>query len=258
MVSSIPSECEELLISGYVLGNLSPAEAGLFAEIRAENPEIEEKILELQTSLDVAYFPIEIDPPANLKAKIIAANTQGNISAEKTSSNRANALSSEGIKLSWGKVLTTISGILVLVLSLSNYWFWQSLQKASPDNSPPAEVTKQKIYALQGVNSPGKAQLVVNPQRLNATLTVSNLDPLPPNKVYALWTVIGKEAPFTTDAKGAILTEVFQVDSDGAITKNITVPRVHRDAQLIQKIAITIEKAIAPQTHAGSILISTQ
>ncbi len=97
-----------------------------------------------------------------------------------------------------------------------------------------------------------EAKLIVNPHQLDATLTVSNLSPLPQGKVYALWTVVGKEAPFTTDSKGAILTEVFQVNERGEVLKTIAVPRVHRNNEQIPKMAITIETESAPQAHTGS------
>ena len=41
-MSTLPPECQQLLISGYVLGNLSPAEALLFAEMLQENPQLKE------------------------------------------------------------------------------------------------------------------------------------------------------------------------------------------------------------------------
>ena len=160
-------------------------------------------------------------------------------------------------QFSWRKALGVISIVVVLGLGITNYMFWQTIQQASSDKRQ-QQSSEQEIYSLHGVNTPAKAKLVVNPTALNASLTVSNLSPLPPDQIYALWTVVGKDAPFTTDAKGAILTEVFQVREEGEMTKNILLPPVHRDRNQIQKIAITIEKATAPQAHNGSILISTQ
>ena len=250
-MASLPPRCEQVLISGYVLGNLSPAEAMLFEEILTEKPEVAQQVIELQQTLELAYFPAEVTPPPTLKAKLLAANAALNTS--KPAEATANFLTKWRQKLSWGKVLAAISAALILGLSITNYWFWQTLQRASLE-TPESE---KLVYSLQGVDSEAKAKLIVNPHKLDATLTVSNLSPLPEGKVYALWTVVGKEAPFTTDSKGAILTEVFQVNNQGEVSKQIAVPRVHRNNQQIQKIAITIENESAPQAHTGSILMAT-
>ena len=86
----------------------------------------------------------------------------------------------------------------------------------------------------------------------------SSLPPLPPEKAYALWTVVGKDVPYTTDEKGAILTAVFQVNEQGNFSREIALPQPHLEPKTIQKLAITIEDVSAPQAHTGSIFISTQ
>ncbi len=78
---------------------------------------------------------------------------------------------------------------------------------------------------------------------------------LPPDKVYVLWTVLKKGAPFTTDKKNAILTEVFGVDAKGNVSKQITVPEAYRTKDLIAAIAVTMEDATAPQKHAGAPIL---
>ncbi len=57
---------------------------------------------------------------------------------------------------------------------------------------------------------------------------------LPPDKVYVLWTVLKKGAPFTTDKKNAILTEVFGVDAKGNVFKQITIPVAYRSFLSLQ------------------------
>lgn len=250
-MSSLPPECEKLLISGYVLGNLSPAEAVLFEEMLTENSEVAQQVIELQQTLELAYFPVEVPPPPNLKAKLLAANAA--LSTSQPAEETLNFLNKWSQKLSWGKALGAISAALILGLSITNYWFWQTSQRASIET--PA--SKKLVYSFQGVDSEAKAKLIVNPNQLDGTLIVSNLSPLSSGKVYALWTVVGKKAPFTTDKKGAILTDVFQVNNQGKVSKKIVVPRVHRHNQQIQKMAITIENESAPQAHTGSILIES-
>jgi hypothetical protein len=83
------------------------------------------------------------------------------------------------------------------------------------------------------------------------------LPPLPPGRVYVLWTVLTQNAPFTTDEKEAILTETFQVDERGNFSQTITVPKAYRSKELVTKVAVTMEDANAPQRHAGSPIIIT-
>ena len=80
---------------------------------------------------------------------------------------------------------------------------------------------------------------------------------MPSEKAYALWTVVGKDVPYTTDEKGAILTAVFQVNELGNFSQEIAIPQPHLEPKTVQKIAITVEDVSAPQNHQGSIFIST-
>jgi Anti-sigma-K factor rskA len=143
----------------------------------------------------------------------------------------------------------------IIGLGIVNYRFWQTIQTAKVEG---LEANK-RTYLLKSQDSPtaGTAKLVVNPNQLNATLTVNNLKPLPPEKVYALWTVVGKDAPYTTDEKGAILTRIFEVNKSSDLSTEIAVPQPYQTGKAIKKIAITVEDKSAPQAHAGSILIAT-
>ena len=249
-MSTLPSECEQLLISGYVLGNLSPVEAMLFNEILAENPALKEQVMAMQEVLDSAYAPPEISPPNSLRDQVLAAANQ---SATLTS--EVSQLPRFRPKLSWNKILGAIALGLIIVLGITNYRFWRTIQTAKVENPQVA----RRDYLLQGKDLPEDtvAKLVVNPAQLNGTLIAKNLPTLPPGKVYALWTVVDKNAPFTTDEKGAILTAVFQVNQSGNVSQEIIVPEPHFTGKAVSKIAITVEDKAAPQAHQGSVLMAT-
>ena len=55
MMPSLSTECQQLLISGYVLGNLSLTEAMLVEEILRENPEAQQQLIELQQAWEETY-----------------------------------------------------------------------------------------------------------------------------------------------------------------------------------------------------------
>ncbi|MCC0178585.1 anti-sigma factor [Waterburya agarophytonicola K14] len=254
-MSTLPPECEQLLISGYVLGNLSPAEALLFQEMLAEDPSLNEQVIAMQEALDLTYAPLEMLPPVTLRDRILAASN-----TEITKSTITNNLESASPKyvLPWNKILGAITLTLITTLGIANYRLWRSVQIAKNIDIG-TNIQKDKLtYLLNGEDVNQKAQLIINSNQLSATLNVENLPPLPPNKVYALWTVIDKDLPYTTDQKGAILTAVFQPNELGDFAQEIALPQPHLEPRTIKKIAMTIENISAPQAHLGSIFMSTK
>lgn len=253
-MSTLPPDCEQLLISGYVLGNLSPSEALLFAEMLAENPDLNEQVMAMQKALDLAYTSPEIAPPPNLRDRLLTtAKAETTFLAVDNSANIASAKPA----LSWNKILGAIALAIIAALGIANYRLWQSVETAKTTENSSNQLT-YLLRSQEDHNQESTAKLIVNPQRLSATLKVDNLPPLLPEKVYALWTVVGKDVPYTTDEKGAILTAVFQVNQAGNFNQEIAVPQPYLEPRIINKIAITIEDISAPQAHQGSIFISTE
>ncbi len=261
-MSTLPPECEQLLVSGYVLGNLSPAEALLFKEMLTENPDLSEQVTAMQEALDLAYAPSEISPTATLRDRILtAASSQTNVEATAplTPSNSESTVTSKS-RLPWNKILAAIAIAAITTLGFANYRLWQSIQTAQTTDTQTDTQSDRLTYLLKGEDAAKKstAKLVVSPNRLNATLDVNNLPPLPPEKAYALWTVVGKDVPYTSDEKGAILTAVFQVNKSGNFRQEIAVPQPYLEPKTIKIVAITVEDVSAPQAHQGSILMSTE
>ena len=255
-MSPLPLECKQLLISGYVLGDLSPAEALLFEEMLSENPDLLEQVTLMQQALDETYFPTELAPPPMLRDRILTTANAQQVEPKIDKSAADDEVTTAPKSSSpWNKILAAIALATITALGIVNYRLWQSTQTAETTEQQSDRVT----YLLRGSDSTKKptAKLTVNPDRLNATLTANDLPPLPPEKVYALWTVVGKDVPYTTDEKGAILTAVFQVSDSGDFSQEIAVPQPHLEPRTVKKIAITVEDLSAPQAHLGSIFIST-
>ena len=258
-MSTLPPECQQLLISGYVLGDLSPAEALLFAEMLAENPELREQVDAMQQALDQTYNPSEIAPPANLRDRILAsakAQKTDTVTATPVSSTNTPTPVSSADTLTSKSKLAAILGAIALstiaLLGINNYRLWRMVKTADTAK------TSSRTYILEGESPQTQARVIADSDRLKATLIAKNLPPLPLDKVYALWTVVGKDVPYTTDEKGAILTAVFQVDTAGNFTREIALPQPHLEPKTIKKMAITVEDVAAPQAHTGDIFISTQ
>lgn len=261
-MSELPTECEQLLISGYVLGNLSSAEALLLEEMLKANPKLNEQIVAMQQALDLAYAPPEIAPPSELRDRVLAtADAQKtNVDASTSSASIAISDNAEVTRTTSpresgiiGKILGTIALTIIAILGVVNYRLWENTRIATPNLG-----VEKNSYLLRGEDLPPTTTVeLVTQGNLNATLIANDLPPLPSDKAYALWTVVGKDVPYTTDEKGAILSAVFQVDESGNFTREIAVPQPYLEPKTIQKIAVTIEDVAAPQAHTGSIFLST-
>lgn len=240
----MPSEQLELLIAGYVLGDLSSEEVKELKQLLANNSAIAQEVAQMQQALEVSYAPPEVSPPSHLRSQVMDAHQ---VNLRRSSSLIA--------KLARPPVLSIrimgAAAVLIVALGISNYRLWRSLQVMQ------AQIQQSDLtYSLRAKNANLSSAIVaVNPNQLEAMLDVENLPPLPMGKVYVLWTVLKRDAPFTTDKKNAILTEVFKVDAKGDVSKQITVPEVYRTKDLITAIAITIEDAAAPQKHKGAPIL---
>jgi anti-sigma-K factor RskA len=248
MVMSMPSEELQLLIAGYVLGDLSAEEAAAFEQVLAQNPAIATDVAQMQAALEQAYAPAEVVPPAHLRSKILDQ-------VQTASSAPVRSITAKPRRLRLRSALEIAAAALIVALGFNNYRLWQALQASQTTASQYAALT----YVLRATadNNQASARVVVDPNNLEAAIAVENLPPLPPGKVYALWTVVQPNAPVTTDEKKAILTEVFQVDEQGNFSQTISVPKVYRSSDIVTKVAVTIEDANAPQQHTGTPILIT-
>jgi hypothetical protein len=263
MSQPIPSETFldelELLVAAYVLNSLSPEEADRLATL-ATAEEIEILVQQMEQSLGFAYDPEPVEPPPRLRSAVLAA------AASEAGENRANfsvappvaSRSAPQPLPKWARAVGAIAAVLIAALATSNWILWRSLQMQQAQNRPgdrPLVVTLRPTAAL---DAPATVVFNANPDTLEATLTVSQLPPLDRGKVYVLWTVVAPNAPFTTDDKGAILTQVFAVPPAAPRSQRRTfrLPPVFEKPDLVEAIAITVEDADAPQRHdAAPILI---
>lgn len=264
------SEHLQLLIAGYVLGNLDAEEAAELERLLKDDPAIAVELAKMQKTLELAYSSPETPSPAHMRARIVGADPARNSlirdSTARDSPARetpapAAARSPAGSSFRWNRVIGGAVAAAVLLLGINNYRLWTALQaQQSPQSVQPGDSSEILTYELLGADSAGSgsAALVVNPSRLVANLTAQNLPPLPAGKTYVLWTVVKPEVPVTKDDKSAILTEIFEVDGQGNSNREIIVPEVYRLKNAVVKVAITVEDAAAPQNHTGSPVLITR
>ena len=255
MPRSLLPEDLQLLIGGYVLGDLDPEEAAAFEQLLANNPAVAAEVDQIQSALETAYAPPEVFPSPQLRSAILVANSSKQNLAEPLEGRSESRTRRTQSWFTWGRTVNIAAAVLIFALGISNYRLWQTLQVVQSE----ARQYKTLTYTLQGTKtaSTASAAVAVNPNNLEARLSVQNLPPLSPGKTYVLWTVLKQGAPFTTDSKKAILTEVFLVDAQGNVSQTITVPKVYRSQNLVAKVAITVEDATSPQKHIGTPLLIT-
>lgn len=257
MSESISAEALQQLIAGYVLYDLSPEESATLQRLMAQDPEIARSIEQMQTLLEAAYDPATVAPPDRLRATIVGTHQALAPTADIPSRSRPEVgLPSSSQKSrrwsSWG----AIAAAVIVGLGISNIVTWRSLQMARQPQAPTETITVT-LTPTAGSDGPTVATVTINPEDLQATLDIEQLPPLEEGQVYALWTVVQPDAPFTTDEKNAILTEVVSnADlSDAAV--QIPLPPVYRDREWIEAIAVTVEAADAPQRHESSPILFT-
>lgn len=240
--SSSENELQRLM-AGYVLYNLTPEEAASLAVLMADNPMIVQEIEQLQKILEQAYAPSVIPPPAHLQERLFETALVPSVPRLRR------------WRISrWG----LLAAGLIVGLGISNAVLWRSLQTMQAQLQPTTERTVVLTSAADAIPDTTSVLVEIDPGTYQATLTGENLPALPPGKVYALWTVLQPEAPFTKDAKNAILTQTFTADEQGQVSLQIPLPGVYQNFQWIRAIAITVESAEAPQRHEASpILIET-
>lgn len=240
----MPEEERQLFIAGYVLGDLSPEEAVEFEQLLAQDPAIAAEIDQMQIAVETTYGLTEVSPPPQLRSRILeTAELEISQPETRLAQPRSRKL---GSPRTW---LELVAAALILALGINNYRLSQALQTSQAETQKYAALTYQ-LQATQA-NSSASAKVVVDPDTLRGTISVQNLPPLPPGKVYVLWTVLQPAAPFTTDTKDAILTQVFQVNDHGSLVQDIVAPPAFRSKEFVTKVAVTIEDAGAPQQHVG-------
>jgi hypothetical protein len=252
---SQPRSPEEIhqLIAGYVLNDLSDEESAIVEQLLAD-PAMAQVAQQLQQTLETVYAPPVLEPPPHLRGKVLQAfESAQNQPGASTHAPVAAPIAPVVMLPRWAKAIGALAAGVIVALSVSNYLLWRSLQTQlaqTPQNS--------MVLSLQPTPALGASAAVlvkVNPDTLRGTLTIEKLPPLAPGKVYVLWTVLTPDAPFTTDEKNAILTQVFTVKTQESQAHEIILPSAFQNPKVVKAMAITVEDAATPQLHKSSPIL---
>jgi hypothetical protein len=252
---------ESGLIELYAMNALSAAEVAQVEAWAAEFPEVRAEIEEAQAALELYAQAHAIEPPADMKAKIMAnfeadfGDKSDKKETEKTvETPKTDPLSISGENTSagmtFGKTLPWAIAVIGLIAAISG--FWQARNKATQLADCQQESVqlskKQEIIAglegklniLRSVNTKSiDLKTAPNPSlpkdlfvkvywnaKDKATLlSIQNLPAPPKGKQYQLWAIVGKNPPF--DA--------------GVITYDMSLVQPMKAFEKVDAFAITLE-----------------
>ncbi|MGK7898473.1 MAG: anti-sigma factor [Xenococcus sp. (in: cyanobacteria)] len=182
-----PYNLEELL-AGYVLGNLDEQELTWFNKKLAANPQLQQEINELETTLTLMPYSLPQNvPSSDLRSKICQKSADSN-QAKYGYTFKLN-------RLAW--IISGITAVTSLLLGVNNYGLRQELATNYKQLGQQQELITMlrqphnRLVSLQGLDElpTASGSLFVAPQKKKAVLALQNLAPLSGNKVYRLWAI---------------------------------------------------------------------
>jgi Anti-sigma-K factor rskA len=248
---------ESGLIELYAMNALSATEVAQVEAWAAQFPEVRAEIGEAQAALELYAQAHAMEPPADMKAKIMANfdNDFGDKSGKKEGENPQKgplSINSEKTNSSpnLGKTLPWAIAGMALILAISG--FWQARNTASQLSECQTEsaqlVQKQqvivdlegKINIIRSANTkkvelgtapnpslPKDLKVLVywNAKDKATLLSIQNLPKPPQGKQYQLWAIVGKNAP---------------IDA-GVITYDMNLVQPMKIFEKVDAFAITLE-----------------
>ncbi len=241
--SELPQGLEEL-IAGYVLGNLSSEEAEEFRQLLAAHPELSTEITLLQEVLGLMPYALpQVAPPQHIRVAVLEA--VDDVVGENYSPLRR--------RWPWKRITASIAAILVLALSLDNYFLRRQLRIMQVQTLPQKDVISMlknantHLISLKGMDmaSAASGSIVITPGEQEAVLVVQNLPVLPEGQFYQLWAVVNGEK---------ISWGQFNTSSQGTVLIKLSIPPVTDAAQLV----FTVEVSPAPWQPDGGMVMTSQ
>jgi anti-sigma-K factor RskA len=219
---------ESGLIELYAMNALSAAEVAQVEAWAAEFPEVHAEIEEAQAALELYAQAHAIEPPADMKAKIMA-NFEADCGDKSEKKEEKKPLTdplsilgeNTGTGMTLGKTLPWTIALIGLISAISSFWQTRNIasqlancQQESVQLTKKQEVIvnlEGKLNILRSSNTK-KIDLVIPPESTlpkdlkvlvywnakdKATLlSIQNLPVPPKGKQYQLWAIVGKNPPF--------------------------------------------------------------
>ena len=229
----------EEILAGYVLGDLDETELLWLQEQMAAQPELQERITQLEHTLNLLPYSLpEESPQGDLRQQILAQVRPRSISEPALPQSRS-------LKSKSGWIVGAITLVSTFILGINNFSLRQQIALTEDQLLQQQELIallrqpNNRLVALTASNAARDAtehevvaasgSLVLAPESGRAVLALKNLTPLPGNQVYRLWAVSqGKKTGCSN----------FKPDAKGEVHLNLTLGEALGDAN---SVLITIE-----------------
>jgi anti-sigma-K factor RskA len=255
-----PEQLENLL-AGYVLGNLTPAEAAQVKQLLECTPSLLTELDRLQSTLAVLPLSLPITVPCpQLEDRILQA---AQAEASRVTSAPAKPVRRMGQRFwQWG---VAVAALMVVGLSIETYRLHQQLTTAQTTLdlirqaellTPRQELSRyqatvnlllepnNRFLKLIGTHSNlrSSGSLVIVPTKESAILILRDVPPLPKGKVYRLWAL----------AKGKKVTcGDFQPNAQGEVFVQLPLAELGKATEVV----VTVEPDQALPEPVGEMVI---
>lgn len=227
----------EEILAGYVLGNLDEVEIIWLNEQLIANPQLNQQVSQLESTLNLMPYGLPEDvPDNNLRDRILAQTKSKPISS----------------KRHWSQIVFAVTAVGTLLLGVNNFGLRKQItakEELLQQQQKVISLLRQpnnQVVTLKANNDAvtTSGSLFISPERNTAVLTLANLDNLPGKQVYRLWAV-------SQDKK--IGCSNFVPNAHGEIYLNLA----SDDALLnASSISITIEPEADTEQPLGQELLS--
>jgi len=206
----------------YVLGELSPEDAASFERRVAADPALGEEVRRLRATLDLIPFATVTEPPAHLRARVLAA---GAAVAPAGATKRAPR------RMVWSQFAAATAALLALALGFDAHRARQQLILERELTAMLQEPNVVRSFALEGGGAYGTVALDLDAKR--GAVVLKGLRALSAGERYRLWAQVGDKSVFCGE---------FGASPAGTISAQFPVP-VESYTAPIAKLFLTRESA---------------
>lgn len=201
MTNNLQSHNLDEILAGYVLGDLDESELVWLNQQLAANPQLREKVSQLESTLTLMPYGLPEDVPQNdLRSQILTQAQPQSRSA----------------KYRWSWIISAVTAVSALWLGLNNFGLRQQLALRDHQLQQQQELItllrqpNNRLVAFEGNNNvvTASGSLFISPESKTAVLALQNLEPLAGKQVYRLWAISQNKktgcANFTPNAEGKV------------------------------------------------------
>ena len=221
----------------YVLGELSPEDTATFERRIAADPGLAEEVRRLRATLDLVPFATVTEPPAHLRARVLAAGAA--VPAPARGAKRAPR------RLVWSQFAAAAAAVLALALGFDAHRARQELALQREVTAMLQEPNVVRSFALEGGGAYGTVALDLDAKR--GAVVLKGLRELPAGERYRLWAQVGDKSVFCGE---------FGASAAGTITAQFPVP-VESYTAPIAKLFLTKESAPRGPVPAGPTVMES-